>query len=146
VVVISVSLPDSLAQDLDAFSHARGYSGRSELVRAALRDFLARETTMTREGPGTATLTLLYDEGNERAIGEIRHNHTDIVTSMMHSHAAGHCVEVFVINGPRERLRAFADALRAARATRLVHVVDTDAGGVPGVPSRDAADGHGHQH
>ena len=46
-------------------------------------------------GQRSATLTLLYPEGHERKVGEIRHDFTDIVRSMMHGHAKGSCVEVF---------------------------------------------------
>lgn len=130
--VISVSLPDTLLEQADTFLHARGYAGRSELVRAAMRDFLTRETSDEETGLRSATLTLLYPHGYERKIGEIRHEFTDIVRSMMHGHASDLCVEVFVLEGDAARIRRFADLLRAARDTRLVHVVHTDA--APGEP------------
>src|SRR5688572_25775835 len=109
---------------MDAFIQRRGYAGRSDLVRSALRDFLARE----REGAGgsarrTATLTLLYPDGFERKIGEIRHDYGDIVRSMMHGHAGDSCVELFLLEGPGVRIQEFADALRGAKETRLVDVV-----------------------
>lgn len=138
VAVVSVSLPDSLVEQADAFIHDRGYAGRSELVRAALRDFLAHEAGATT-GQRSATLTLLYPEGHERKVGEIRHGFTDIVRSMMHGHAKGSCVEVFVLEGPAKRIQQFGDALRASKETRLVQTVYTDAASAEG--------GHqGHAH
>lgn len=135
MAVISVSLPDALLAQADDFLHDRGFAGRSELVRAALRDFLGREGDAQREGKRSATLTLLYPHGYERKIGEIRHDFTDVVRSMMHAHASDLCVEVFVLEGPARRIRQFADALRAARETRLAQLVYTDTGG---------GDGHAH--
>ena len=130
MAVVSVSLPDELLARADAFLEARGFAGRSELVRAALRDFLAAQDVPGREAAArTATLTLLYPHGYERRVGEVRHEHTDIVRSMMHGHAGEMCVEVFVLEGQGRRIRAFADALRALRETRLVQVVYTDAPG-----------------
>jgi CopG family nickel-responsive transcriptional regulator len=145
VAVVSVSLPDSLVEQADAFIEARGYAGRSELVRAALRDFLAHEASPQGGGPRSATLTLLYPEGHERKIGEVRHDFTDIVRSMMHGHVGAHsdgrrgahdasstggaCVEVFVLEGPGRRIQQFGDALRASKETRLVQTVYTDAAG-----------------
>jgi CopG family nickel-responsive transcriptional regulator len=156
VAVISVSLPDPLLQQADRFLVERGFAGRSELVRAALRDFLAHEAEGQREGPRSGTLTLLYPHGYERKIGEVRHEFTDIVRSMMHGHVPGRagdgrrgedaastgdlCVEVFVLEGEARRIRQFADGLRAARETRLAQLVWTDA--APGAP----AVGHGHAH
>lgn len=153
MAVVSVSLPDSLVEQADAFITARDYAGRSELFRAALRDFLAHEAQPTAGGARSATLTLLYPEGHERKVGEVRHDFTDIVRSMMHGHVGGHsdgrrgahdassmkglCVEVFVLEGPGKRIQQFGDALRAAKETRLVQTVYTDAAG------GDAA-GHAH--
>ena len=126
MAVVSVSLPDDLLARADAFLDERGFAGRSELVRAALRDFLAAQEGPAREGPRSATLTLVYPHGHERKVGEARHEHTDIVRSMMHGHAGDMCVEVFVLEGSGRRLRAFADHLRAMRETRLVQVTYTD--------------------
>ena len=137
MAVVSVSLPDSLVEQADAFITARDYAGRSELVRAALRDFLAHEAQPTAGAARSATLTLLYPEGHERKVGEVRHDFTDIVRSMMHGHVKGLCVEVFVLEGPGRRIQQFGDALRAAKETRLVQTVYTDAAG------GDAA-GHAH--
>lgn len=139
MAVVSVSLPDSLVEQADAFITDRGYAGRSELVRAALRDFLAHEAQPSGGGQRSATLTLLYPEGHERKVGEVRHDFTDIVRSMMHGHVKGLCVEVFVLEGPGKRIQQFGDALRAAKETRLVQTVYTDA------PGGDAA-GHAHAH
>lgn len=143
MAVVSVSLPDSLVEQADAFIGERGYAGRSELVRAALRDFLAHEATPAAGAARSATLTLLYPEGHERKVGEIRHDFTDIVRSMMHGHIGAHghgahdkhhgfCVEVFVLEGSGRRIQQFGDALRAAKETRLVQTVYTDATGPDG--------------
>lgn len=150
VAVVSVSLPDDLLARADAFLLERGLSGRSELVRAALRDFLGSQETPAREGNRSATLTLLYPHGYERRVGEVRHDYTDIVVSMMHGHVAGAdddlCVEVFVLQGQGRRIRAFADALRALRDTRLVQVVYTDAPREEGGAGKRRPAGHGHAH
>ncbi|HWH08015.1 MAG TPA: CopG family ribbon-helix-helix protein [Candidatus Thermoplasmatota archaeon] len=129
MAVVSVSLPDALLEQADAFIEERGFAGRSDLVRAALRDFLARERAPAQGGQRTATLTLVYPEGFERKIGEIRHDHTDVVKSMMHGHSRDHCVEVFVLEGSGKRIQQFVDQLRAARETLLAQATWTDPAG-----------------
>lgn len=141
MTVVSVSLPDSLLAQADAFLADRGFAGRSELVRAALRDFLGRESAQEEGADRSATLTLLYPDGYERKIGEIRHEFTDIVRSMLHDHTPDLCVEIFMLKGPSRRIRQFGDALRAARETRLVQTTFTD---VPETPPRPSRHGHGH--
>lgn len=129
MAVVSVSLPDSLLEQADAFIHDRDYAGRSDLVRAALRDFLAQQVAPVGAGTRSATLTLLYPDGYERKVSDIRHGYGDVVRSMMHGHTKGHCVEVFVLEGPGKRIQQFADALRGAKDTKLVQAIYTDAAG-----------------
>lgn len=126
MAVVSVSLPDNLLQSLDGFLKQRGFAGRSELIRASLRDFLQKEAPSDHTGETSATVTLLYSHGSERKIGEIRHDYTDIIQSLMHGHAEDSCVELFLLKGDASRLRAFTDALRASRDTLLVQAVYTD--------------------
>jgi len=40
---MSVSLPESLVQQMDGLTKERGFAGRSDFVRAAVRDFITRE-------------------------------------------------------------------------------------------------------
>lgn len=127
ISVVSVSLPASLLKQSDALMQRRGFSGRSELVRAALRDFVAKESQEPqREGPRSATMTLVYPKGQERRIAEIRHDFSDISKSTVHSDATDSCVEIFLLQGPGARIRAFADRLRAYREVRLVQAIYTD--------------------
>ncbi len=129
VAVISISLPDALLEQADALLSARGYAGRSELVRAALRDFLAAESRPLDDRLASATVTLLYPHGSERKVADVRHGFTDVVHSMMHGHAETACVELFLLQGEPARVRAFVDALRGLKEALLVQAVPT---GPPG--------------
>lgn len=128
MAVVSVSLPDDLVDDIDRAISANGYAGRSDIVRAAVREFLAHLTDAA-DGRRSATLTLLYPDGFERRVADIRHDYTDIVRSMVHAHAGENCLELFVLDGQARRIRQFEHALRAAKETRLVRVTYTDATG-----------------
>src|SRR5687767_4526275 len=100
VTVVSVSLPVTLLKGVDKLSEKRSYAGRSEVVRAALRDFLHRELQEpARSGDRTATMTLVYPKGHERRVGEIRHEFGDVVRSLTHSDSDANCVEVFLLEG-----------------------------------------------
>lgn len=129
--VLSVSLPDDLLARADAHAARRGYAGRSELLRVALRAFLD-EDAAEREGPwDAATVTLRYDERASRRIGRIRHDHADVVRSMMHAHSGGACVEVLFVEGPRERVAGFIDALHRSLDAKLVRAVYVGDGQAP---------------
>jgi len=138
VTIISASLPDALVDQMDALIAARGFAGRSELLRAALREFITKETqTEGPRGKRSATLTLVYPEGSERRVAEVRHEYTEIVKSMVHAHTETHCVEVFILQGNGNRIREFTDRLRTHKDTRLAQVTYTDV---------DDAHAHGHHH
>ncbi|HLE97712.1 MAG TPA: CopG family ribbon-helix-helix protein [Candidatus Thermoplasmatota archaeon] len=126
MAVVSISLPDAVLDRLDSFVAARGFAGRSEAVRASLRE-LMRETS-ERRGRRAATLTLVYEEGQERRIAEIKHDHSSVVKSMMHNHADGRCVEMILLEGDAAEIRRLADRLRSRRETVLAELVFTDVG------------------
>lgn len=134
---MSISVPESLLKQVDALIDARGFAGRSEVVRAALRDFHTREVQEPqRAGKRAATITVVYPEGRERHIGEIRHAFNEIVKSMMHAHSGEDCVEVYMLQGDAARIREFADRLRSYREARLVETVYTDVGAVAATGKR----------
>lgn len=126
MAVVSVSLPDILLDQADRAIAERGFAGRSELVRAALRDLLVADQTAPESGITSATVTLLYAHGAERRIGEVRHRFTDVIQSMMHGHAEASCVELFLLKGEAKRIRGFVDNLRATPEARLVQAVYTE--------------------
>lgn len=126
MAVVSVSLPDALLEQADAVIAARGFAGRSELVRAALRDLIVADQAAPASGMTSATVTLLYAHGGERRVGEIRHRFSDVVQSMMHGHAESSCVDLLLLKGQAPRIRGFVDALRAAPEARLVQAVYTE--------------------
>lgn len=145
MTIISASLPEPLVEQMDALITARGFAGRSELLRAALRDFVNRETlaaAASDAGRGTrsATLTLLYPEGSEKRVADVRHEYTEIVKSMMHAHTETHCVEVFILQGNATRIRDFADRLRTHRDAQLVQITYTD------LDTAAQSHPHGHSH
>lgn len=125
MAVISISLPERLLDRVDAFIDERGYAGRSELFRTAARDLLNEEIEASPEAR-SATLTVVYPDEVQEDIGHVRHRFGDIVTSMMHGHTEHHCTEMFMLDGPGERIREFLDALRGVREVRLADVVFTD--------------------
>jgi len=126
VPVVSISLPDALLAQTDSLVQARGFGGRSELARAALRDLLAAHDEHADAPHRTASLTLVYAHGHERVFSAIRHAHLDVVRTALHSHSHEQCVELFVLDGPAARIRSFADALRASRETLRVSLTYTD--------------------
>lgn len=123
--VVSASLPESMVDEVDELAQEQGYSGRSEVFRAALRAFLAKTREEAQyEGEVTATLTLSYVEDAGEEINRRRHRHDPVIKTMMHDHTEEHgCLEVLVLEGRAEGIRSLADDLRGRQGVRSVELV-----------------------
>ena len=126
--IISVSLPDALVDQMDRLVSARGYSGRSDFIRAALRDHVHQlGQEQAHRGRRSATITLLYPDELERKVSEINHAAGRIVKSLMHSHLGnGKCVTVFIVEGEAEQVQKLTTQFRGLRDTEIVRTTYMD--------------------
>jgi CopG family nickel-responsive transcriptional regulator len=115
MAVISVSLPEDLVADLDAAIAAGAYKGRSEFLRAAVRDHLQGRTAIAgRHVHGS--ITLLYPHDKEARVSDVRHAFHDVVLSLMHTHCeAETCMDVLIVGGPPARVQALQETLERMR-------------------------------
>ena len=122
--IVSVSLPEALLRKADDLIERRDYRGRSEVVRAALMEFLKKDATESlATGNLNAIIVLGYPERCERAVSEARHAHNDLVTSMLHAHTTkGRCATVLLGEGPAEKMRRFLAELRGLRDLESIEV------------------------
>lgn len=115
MTVISVSIPEKLLEEVDGSVEQRGFANRSEIIRQALRAFIAEDKSiMELEGEIAATVTIIYERGAERGrISDIQHNYGDLISTFLHAHIdEDHCLEVIVVKGEAETLRKLVQALR----------------------------------
>jgi len=112
--VVSVSMPQSLLDQLDDFIDDHGYSGRSEAVREGARGLLS-DVNVDTEGTAVCVVSAMFDHdtGAETSLSALRHRHDDLVTSNVHSHADGACLELFVAEGPVSEIGSFVARIRA---------------------------------
>ena len=128
--VISISMPDHLLDDLDTFIEEHGYSGRSEAVRNGARELLHEfdDTDLEGEVVCVITTTFDHDSGAEAELSTLRHTHTDLVTSNVHSHAGNTCLELFVIEGTVDVISSYVARLRTVDGVNTVEhsIVQSD--------------------
>ena len=131
--IISVSLPEALVDQMDRFVGTRGYAGRSDFIRAALRDHIyALAQEQGHRGRRSATVTLLYPDDLERKVSEINHAFGKIVKSLMHSQLGnGKCVTVFIVEGEGEQIQKLTAQFQGLRDTEVVKAIYTDASPTP---------------
>jgi CopG family nickel-responsive transcriptional regulator len=117
LVRFGVAIEPSLLSQIDALAAQRG-SNRSELLRDLARAEVVRGLVQKRV-PAVASVTLVYNhhvrELTER-LNAIQHDLEDRVQSTMHVHLDhDHCLEVIIMRGPSDELKAAADKLLGTR-------------------------------
>jgi CopG family nickel-responsive transcriptional regulator len=116
MVIISLSVPDELLKQLDRILGEEWYASRSEVVRQALRKYIAEYKELENiKGTIVATITASYEKREKsEGLTHLQHEFGDIMTTYLHSHLAGtSCLEVMVVKGPSKRLKDLMDGLKA---------------------------------
>ncbi|GCF15551.1 MULTISPECIES: CopG family ribbon-helix-helix protein [Haloarcula] len=123
--VVSISMPDELEERIDTFADEHGYTGRSEVVREAVRNLMGEfEDKRLEDRELMAVVTVLFDYETttvEEKMMHLRHDHESIVASNFHSHVGDrYCMELFVLEGQLEDISAFVGKVRATKDTLSV--------------------------
>jgi CopG family transcriptional regulator, nickel-responsive regulator len=117
---VTVSLPESLLEEVDRLVEDAAFSGRSGAVQAALVQFVA-EHRSAKAGRQHAVVAVCFGKRDERRVAEVKHEFGDIVRSMLHTHIQDEdCVEVFVVEGAASRVAAFYTGLSRLKGIHLV--------------------------
>jgi len=149
LVRFGVAIEPRLLEQIDYLAEQRGCN-RSELLRDLARAEVARSLVQKRV-PAVAAVTLVYDhhvrELTER-LTNIQHELEDRVRSSMHVHLDhDHCLEVIIMRGRSDELKAAADKLLGTRGVTHggVEIIAESAMAKGGsAPSDHAHAGHDH--
>jgi CopG family nickel-responsive transcriptional regulator len=120
LVRFGVAMERDLLEDLDRVVSARG-STRSEVLRDLVRAEVGREKSRT-SADAVASLTIVYDHHVRdltEKLTELQHDMGATVRSSMHVHLSDdYCMEVIVMHGHADELRAAADRILATRGVK----------------------------
>jgi CopG family transcriptional regulator, nickel-responsive regulator len=141
---LTITIDDDLLGEVDAFIARRGYATRSEAFRDLLRSGLEQAETETGESRNCiATLSYVYDHAARdlpKRLTQEAHDHSDLAQATLHVHIDQEsCLEVTVLKGARDEVKAFADHVIAERGVRHGHVVMMPI-------AAPSAHGHSHSH
>ena len=123
---INVSLPDEMIEKLDGIVKERQYASRSEIVRDALRTLFSEVEWASRlTGTALAVVTMTFNmerRGVFEEISRLQHRYEDIISTTLHNHMRGSCLEVILTRGDIARIRELAERLKAIRGIEVVRV------------------------
>ncbi len=119
---ISVSLPGTLYDELDAMVAARGYASRSEAISKMISEQLVQYQQQLGRQIMAGTITLIYDHsknGLQSRLMQIQRKHLKEIISSQHVHLERqHSLEVLLVQGPGLRLKRIADELITCRGVK----------------------------
>ncbi len=120
--IVSFSMPGESAAEIDELQKILGLKGRSELVRAALRS-LGNEAKEHSKLKGKVNAVLVVSHEHHDSLEKILHSNDEMVKTHMHQHVGKKCIEIFLIEGTAEKIRALYSELaknKHVSGTKLV--------------------------
>ena len=116
---ISVSLAPTLLEELDQMVQSKGYDSRSHAISEMLNYQLAQHKRQLGNDVMVGTITLLYDRrtrGLQNRLADLQYEYIDEVISSLHVHLTeGQVMEVILVQGPADRLKAISNELITLR-------------------------------
>src|SRR5437763_13733801 len=99
MAIVSVSIHEEMVDEMDTIQKSMGFSGRSELIRAAVRGLLAANREKNGiSGEVNAVLVGTPDQSNQEAVSRLKHSFEDRVkTHLHHKLAQRSCAELFLV-------------------------------------------------
>jgi CopG family nickel-responsive transcriptional regulator len=125
--IISISLNENIIQELDKLQKFLGFSGRSEIVRASVRNLLLEEKRIDElSGVLHSVLLVIHDEKSDQEISEIRHGFDKIINTHIHNKIdKDRCLEIFVLYGDAKEIKNITKKFLGNRKMDQVRLVVT---------------------
>ena len=125
MAIVSVSLNDKILRDMDVLQEKGGYSGRSEVVRAAVRSLLSEEKSRSNlQGKVEGIFIVINEEKHNNEISHLRHDFDSLIKTEIHNHFQKHaCLHIFVIQGDAAKLMEMAKAFQSSRKVSQVKLI-----------------------
>ena len=122
VTRFSVSLPESLLDELDEMVARRGFQSRSQAVAALARDGLVEFASELGSGSVAGTISLVYDyrkKDLQARLCAIQHRYYLLIVTSLHVHLEHHnYLEVLLVQGPANELRKLTDELVTCKGVK----------------------------
>ena len=107
MTIVSVSLNKEILSEMEKLQKLLGFSGRSEIVRAGIRNLLSEERTrQDLTGLLHALLLAIHDEKSDEEMTELRHAYDKLINTHLHSKIdRDRCLEIFLLKGDANEIR-----------------------------------------
>jgi CopG family transcriptional regulator, nickel-responsive regulator len=125
LTIVSVSLNEEILHEMDKLQKGLGFSGRSEIVRAGLRNLLSEEKKrQDLIGLIHALFLVIHDEESDEEMGEMRHNYDKLINTHLHSKIdKNRCLEIFLLKGDATDIREMTKSFQSNKKIHNVQLI-----------------------
>lgn len=124
--VMSFSVPESLAADMEELTRIMGYTNRSELIRDSIRMLKKSKLDIENmDGKVEGVIITLYDHSAGQNISDIRHGNMELIKSFMHTdfnHRSETCCDVLFVSGQADEVRNLVFDLGVVKSVNEVRL------------------------
>jgi CopG family nickel-responsive transcriptional regulator len=123
--IVSVSLNDDILNEMEKLQKLLGFSGRSEIVRAGIRNMLSEEKQRNDlTGMLHSLLLVIHDEKSDDEISNMRHSYDKLINTHLHSKIdRDRCLEIFLLRGEAEEIRHMTREFQANKRMDNVKLI-----------------------
>lgn len=127
LTIVSVSLNEDILSEIDKLQKTLGFSGRSEIVRAGIRNLLAEEKDRQNlSGHLFAVLLAIHDEKSDDQVTEMGHGYDKLITTHIHNKIDGdRCLEIFMLKGDAEEIKDMTKKFKSNKKMDHVKLIST---------------------
>ncbi|MHA1963903.1 MAG: nickel-responsive transcriptional regulator NikR [Candidatus Thorarchaeota archaeon] len=137
-----VSVPEDLLEKFDKLVEKKGYVGRSEAIRDAMRAYISQTEWEADQDGIMASLNIVYQHKPKlmAELMEAQHDAHAQVVSTVHVHISkSHCLEVITVKGDRKSIEKLANKVSGLKGIEYVRIFTF-------VLPEDNETGHTHNH
>jgi len=115
--IVSISINDDLLGEMEVLKKELGYTGKSELVRAAIRTLIAEKRERENlVGQVSSILIASHNEEAEEVVTGLKHRFERCINTHLHSkQESGKCLELFILKGEASDMKRMLNEFQKNR-------------------------------
>ena len=124
LTIVSVSLNEDIIESMDKLK-SLGFSGRSDIIRAGIRNLLSDERMKEDlDGEINSLLLAVHDEDSDDQVSSIRHDFDKIIIVHLHNKIdKDRCLEIFSLKGDARDIKAISRKLQINKKMHFVKLI-----------------------
>ena len=125
MTIVSVSLNEDILHEMDKLQKALGFSGRSEIIRAGIRNLLSEEKKrQDLIGLLNALFLVIHDEESDEEMSEMRHTYDKLINTHLHSKIdKNRCLEILLLKGEASDIREMTKKFQSNKKVHNVQLI-----------------------